>query len=71
MSLCVVLGTAATRYFQYEFLLQELLGQLGHYSGKNRAAALAGLTDLLQRHPQELNRQVHMLFVGKFRYSSE
>ena len=36
--------------------LPELLIQSGHYSDKTRKAALAGLADLLHRHPQELER---------------
>jgi len=42
---------------------QELLSQCGHYSDKVRRRAVAGLADLLARHPQELpqhaSRVVH------------
>lgn len=37
--------------------LQELLNQSGHYSEKVRKGALAGLSELLLRHPDELRRQ--------------
>ncbi len=38
--------------------VQELLGQTSHYSERVRKDALAGMADLLARHPEELRRQV-------------
>jgi hypothetical protein len=36
--------------------LQELLSQVGHYSERTRTAAVAGLADLLGRHPQQATK---------------
>lgn len=41
-----------------QVLMQELLGQAGHYSERVRKDALAGLASLLKSHPEELRRQV-------------
>lgn len=38
--------------------LQELLGQVGHYSSKVREDALQGMAELLSNHPTELKTQV-------------
>lgn len=36
--------------------MQELLSQVGHYSERTRLAAMAGLADLLARHPQQATK---------------
>jgi hypothetical protein len=36
--------------------LQELLAQVGHYSERTRSAAVAGLADLLKRHPEQATK---------------
>lgn len=38
--------------------LQDLLGLVGHYSGKTRAEALADLAHLIDDFPEELHKQV-------------
>ena len=35
---------------------QELLSQVGHYSERTRSAAVAGLADLLGRHPEQATK---------------
>jgi hypothetical protein len=35
---------------------QELLSQVGHYSERTRSAAVAGLADLLARHPEQATK---------------
>ena len=42
--------------------MQELLMQTGHYSEKARRHALLGMSDLFQRHPEEMRQHAHQFF---------
>ncbi len=43
---------------------QELLVQTGHYSERTRVAGLAGLGDLLGKHPEQVPRNAAQLLEG-------